>query len=51
MLQQILICPKFVRAAQEPLDLGKEDILIKRLGDKVVSTHIDGHDNIHGLIP
>ena len=51
MLQQILIRAKFVGAAQETLDLGKEDILVKRLGDKVVSTHIDGHDNIHGLIP
>ena len=51
VLQQILICPKFVRTAQKPLDLGKEDILIKGLGDKVVSTHIDGHNNIHGLIP
>ena len=51
VLQQILIRAKFVRATQEPLDLGKEHILIKRLGDKVVSTHIDGHNNIHGLIP
>ena len=51
VLQQILIRAKFVRAAQEPLDLGKENILVKGLGDKVVSTHIDGHNNIHGLIP
>lgn len=51
VFQQILIRPKFVRAALEPLDLSKEHILIKRLGDKIVSTHIDGHDNIHGLIP
>ena len=51
MLQQILIRPELIGAAQEALDLGKEDILVKGLGDKVVSTHIDGHDNIHGLIP
>ena len=51
VLQQILICPKFVGAAQESLNLGKEDILVKGLGDKVVSTHIDGHNNIHGLVP
>ncbi len=41
VLQQILIGPKFVRATQEALNLGKEDILVKG-GDEVVSP-IDGH--------
>ncbi len=39
------------RNGAKPLDLGKEDILIKKACDKVVSTHIDSHDNIHGLDP
>lgn len=41
---------KFVRATQEPLDLSKSTFWSKGLVTKS-SHHIDGHDNIGGLIP
>ena len=50
VLQQILICPKFVGTAQESLNLGRSTFWSKGLVTKS-SPHIDGHDNIHGLIP
>jgi len=50
VLQETLVIPKLIGAAQQALNLSQKDIIVKRLGNIVVCPHIDSHDNVHGLI-
>ena len=47
MLQHRSRGPEVVGPAQQGLNFGHEDALVKGLGDEVVSTQVHGHDDVH----